>query len=119
MLVQGPTEQYILEQAVKQRLPVPQKIENAPDLFLGLGLYYTAFWELTTCRSLGASGIGPISWLSIQQYATMMGFDEDQTEELHFYVASMDATYVKHVTKPKGTTSNGKDDDGAIRGKNG
>lgn len=96
-----------MELAYRDRRPPPPKIANAPELQLGLDLYYMAFWELTTCRQLGM-GLGPIDWLSTQHYGISMGLDEDQMEELHYYVSAMDDFYMKHNSKTQGSGSGSK-----------
>lgn len=97
-LEQGPTERTIIEQSVRQRLPLPDRIANAPELFPGLDIYYTAFLDLTTCRQLGYGAEGPISWLVIDEYADRSGFEGEQREDLFYHVQEMDRAYVQHMT---------------------
>ena len=75
---------------------VPAAIRDAPELWLGLGLYYSAFWDLSSCRQVGF-GEGPISWLAIDAYATARGLDSDQRDDLHFFMPAMDRAYLKHL----------------------
>lgn len=72
-------------------MPTPKAIENAPELALGLGLYYVAFWRLTTCRSPPE----PIPWLAIDQYATRHELTGEQYEDLLHHVRAMDIAYLK------------------------
>lgn len=58
-----------------------------------------AFTHLTTCRNQGYSTEGPISWFSIDEYGRRQGYDEEQLEELHFYIPKMDSVYLDFKTK--------------------
>lgn len=86
-------------QAVKSGLPIPSRIENAPSIAPGLELYYMGFLELTSSRSMGGFGIGPIPWLAIEQYCRMMELDAEQAEAMHHHVTEMDRAYIKHQQK--------------------
>ncbi len=39
-----------------------------------------AFWKLSTCRSLGMGGAGPIPWDAMHLFAHAHQFDLDQVE---------------------------------------
>jgi hypothetical protein len=41
-------------------------------------------------------GEGPISWLSVDAYATARGFDEEQRDDLQAFIRAMDSAYMKH-----------------------
>lgn len=70
-------------------------MQNAPELFWGLELYYDAFLDLQSCRSLGMAE-GPISWHAIYEYAIRHQFSEGQHDDLQYYISRMDAAYAKH-----------------------
>lgn len=74
---------------------LPPVIRDAPELTLGLALYYGAFWDLNSCRTVGM-GEGPIPWLAIDAYATARGFDAEQRDDLHHHISAMDRAYLKH-----------------------
>lgn len=76
---------------MRGRMPLPKAIQNAPSLFMGLELYYGAFVDLNTCRI--GMGDGPISWMAVHEYAAINKFDEDQTEDLHYYITKMDEAF--------------------------
>lgn len=98
----GQIERRIVEESYRRRSKLPDRIQNAPQLRLGLELYYIAFIDLSTCRTTGF-GAGPIPWSVVQDYADTFDFDEDQTEALHYFVRKMDAAYLDHVNRPKAT----------------
>lgn len=104
-------ERRILVQCLRERLPLPQKIQNAPELKLGLELYFGAFFDLNTCRPIGWS-IAPIPWSSINDYARTFEFDELQTEDLFFYISHMDIAFINFhrskTEKPVTPTTHGK-----------
>lgn len=93
-LEQGPHEKKIIEQAYRQRMPLPPKIANAPELQVGLEFYYSAFLELTSCRFLGF-GEGPISYLAMQNYCEVNDVVGEQRDDLVYHIQQMDAAYLK------------------------
>lgn len=92
---QGADEQRLIKQCLKMRRPLPKKIQNAPELMLGLELYWNAFWDLSTCRASGL-GAGPIPWLAVRDYALTFEFDEEQQEDLFYLVRLMDNEFLIH-----------------------
>jgi hypothetical protein len=87
-LEQGPTEKTIIETCIRERRPLPDAIAKAPQLFMGLELYYVAYLDLSSCRSIGMAE-GPIPWLAIYDYAQRLGMDEEQRDDLLFFVQSL------------------------------
>lgn len=75
------------------RSPLPGRIQNAPQLEIGLELYYGAFWDLTTCRP-GGWTVTPIPWSAIKEYGELNEFDPDQMEDLFVYIRLMDNAYI-------------------------
>jgi hypothetical protein len=107
-LVQGPVEKTIIERCYKERLPLPEAIQNAPQLILGLELYYRAFFELNTCRQVGWVE-GDIPWTAIDQWARSRDLSEEQREDLHHLIRQMDLAFLKHrAKKRKDTEPKGK-----------
>ena len=99
--MEGPAEERIIQQCMKQKKPLPEKIANAPELLLGLDLYYDSFWDLTTCRQVGF-GVGSIPWASIRDYAVTFEFDEEQVDDLFYFIRMMDNAYMEfHRPKEK------------------
>jgi hypothetical protein len=103
----------IIEQCARDKTPLPARIANAPELLLGLDLYYLAFFDLTSCRSLGYGIEGPITWLTVDEYADRIGLEGDQREDLHFHISRMDKTYLdfrakKHKSDTKSPAKGGK-----------
>ena len=96
---QGPTEKFIIEQCYRQNLPLPDRIQNAPELFLGLELYYLAFMNLTSCRSQGYGTEGPVGWLQINEYCVVCGIIGEQREDLIYHVQQLDSAYLEFKTK--------------------
>lgn len=75
-------------------MPVPERIANAPELELGLGLYYNGFLDLTSCRQIGMA-LGPISFLAISEYCTAKGLSQDQREDFLWLMPKLDAKYLE------------------------
>lgn len=91
-------ERKMLEQAMRYRTPIPDKIKNAPELHFGLELYWGAFFDLNTCRQVGM-GIAPIPWTSILEYAMVHELDSEATDDLFYFVRTMDHAYIEHHSK--------------------
>lgn len=91
---QGPTEAKILPNVIKLGLPIPKSIANAPSLSLGLEVFYEAYLDLCTTR--GGMGDGPIPWHHAMAYAKAVGMEEEQAEELWYYVTQMDEAWLKY-----------------------
>lgn len=68
-------------------------------MWLGLEMYYQAFMDLTSCRGQGYGTEGPISWLTIAEYADRRGFEGEQREDLFYFVTKLDAVYLDFKTK--------------------
>jgi len=83
---------------------LPKAIAEATQLFMGLELYWDAFQELNTCRGAGM-GLSPIPWTAMMDYARAYEFDEDQIDDLVFFVREMDSAFIewyeKHGSKQK------------------
>lgn len=89
---------------MRERMPLPKRIAEAPTLFMGLELFYAAFFDLHTCRPLGMSE-GRISWLHIEQWADANHLDPEQREDLHFYIKQIDGEYLKWRHSQHGSVS--------------
>lgn len=74
------------------------RIANAPEILLGLQVFYIAFMDLTSCRGSGYSTEGPIGWLAINQYADAKGFEDEQREDLFYFVGKLDLVYLDYKT---------------------
>lgn len=94
-LEQGESEKWVLEQAYRLRMPIPEKFLNAPELTAGLGLFYAAFMDLTSCRALGYGVLGPIDWLTINEYCKANKIKGIQREDTFFFISKMDEVYLK------------------------
>jgi len=94
----GQAEQRILKDCYITRRPIPDRINNAPRLTLGLEFYYAAFNDLSTCRDVGM-GMGPIPWTEVQAYADSYGLSEDESDDLHVLMALMDKAFLKHFAQ--------------------
>ena len=105
---QGPTEKTIIEQCIRERRPLPDAIANAPELKFGLELFYMAFMDLTSCRSIGY-GAGPIPWSAIQTWCAAYDIQGEQREDLFYHVERLDKSYLDwSVKKQKAVTQSTK-----------
>jgi hypothetical protein len=88
---QAPIAQKIIQIAVKERRPIPKKIADAPDIDLGLELYFEAFLELHTCRLYEG---GPIPYAAVIEYADRFGFDDEQVDLALYLVRALDNVFL-------------------------
>lgn len=98
MFEMGPHEQAIAKQAMRAGNPLPDRIANAPELISGLQLYLQAFYDLDSERS-HAAGLTAIPWTSISNYAKAFELDEEQTEDLFFFVRKLDSEHLKRLAE--------------------
>lgn len=83
---------------MRERQPLPQAIRDAPELDVGLDMYYQAFADLSSCRPIGF-GEGRIPWTAVEQYADSLGLQGDQREDLHHHMTEMDMVYLEWSAK--------------------
>jgi len=75
-------------------LPLPDRIQNAPELNLGSELYYTGFLELTSCRQVGMD-LGPIPLLAILEYCMINGIEGEQLDDFVWMIQRLDQKYLE------------------------
>lgn len=75
-------------------MPLPDRIQNAPELNLGSELFYAGFLELTSCRQIGM-GLGPIPLLSILEYCVINEIDGEQREDFIWFIQRLDSKYLE------------------------
>ncbi len=75
-------------------MPLPSRIQNAPELWLGSELFYMAFLDLTSCRQIGTA-LGPIPLLSILEYCVFHGIVGEQQDDLVWFVQRLDQKYLQ------------------------
>lgn len=88
----------IIEQAERMNRPIPEEILNRPQLYPGLELFYEAFNELSSCRSIGM-GIGPIPWTATNVWADHKELQGEQREYLFYHIRAMDNAYLEDHAK--------------------
>ena len=83
---------------MREGLPLPQRLENAPSLLPGLELYYMGFMDLMASRQVGFS-VGPIWWETVQKYCETYRLGEEQTEDMHYHIRNLDTVYLDYQQK--------------------
>ena len=94
----GKAEQRIIRECYARKKALPERIQNAPNLLMGLELYFQAFVELNTSRSTGWSA-GPIPSWCISEYADRLELSEEETEDLHYHIRMMDQEFLKYTAR--------------------
>lgn len=74
--------------------PLPARIRDAPDLWLGNQLYYQGFLDLTSTRRVNMS-VGPLSILSVMEYAMAYGIEGEQLEDFIWMLSRLDSKYLE------------------------
>lgn len=95
MLEQEPVEQQIIIRCLRENREFPEKIRDAPSLFIGLELFFRAWTELGSCRSSGWEE-GAIPWTAINDYALRYGIEDELYDDLLYYVRMLDIAYLTH-----------------------
>jgi hypothetical protein len=98
LLEMGPMEQKIALQSMRMGQPLPDRIQNAPELDYGLSLYLDAFFDLDSERS-HAQGVVMIPFSRIVGYADAYGFDQEQKEDLIYFIRGMDTEHCIRVAE--------------------
>lgn len=83
---------------LRERKPLPKAIQDAPSLLQGLELFYLAFMDLGTSRSIGF-GEGPIPWTAIYMYCQAHEIEGEQQEDMFYHIQQMDSTYLEFKAK--------------------
>lgn len=98
-------------QAIKNNQPLPEFLQNKPELEQGLYFYMQAFFALETERNVGFS-VTPIPVMKIIQYGEYLGYSNDEKlDDFVYIIRSLDNVamnyYNKKVTseKPKKATT--------------
>lgn len=90
----GVDEAKIIRQANKAGRPVPDAILNKPHVKMGLGLYWRAFEELSSCRQVGMQE-GPIPWTAIAWWCQLNEVIGHQRRMVFRHVRQMDIAYLQ------------------------
>lgn len=93
---------------MRERLPLPKRIQEAPELLPGMEFYFAAFSDLDTTRPIGME-LGPISWSAIQQYADYYELEPEAREDLHYHIRVLDNQFLMyHRKRSRGGAKGGK-----------
>jgi hypothetical protein len=97
-LEHGEAEAGVIRGSFSAKQPLPKWIQEAPELFLGLDFYFTAFWKLSRDRSAGF-GPGPIPYSSLMNYAKYLNLDEEETEDFCYFLSEMDSEFLAYASE--------------------
>lgn len=82
---QGKTEKRILQDCHRYGMPVPDAIQNAPELEFGADFFLSAYLELSSCRT-----DGPIPWTAIADYCVAHCLDDDMVGDMMHLIRAVD-----------------------------
>lgn len=80
-------------QLAKNR-PLPEFIQNKPQLYPWNECIYDGFLELTTCRQYTGFGVAPIPWTAVKEYCDTYGYD---ILVYNIFIRALDDVYLKAV----------------------
>jgi hypothetical protein len=98
MLTHGETAEAVQKQVEDQQLPHdrwPKFLRDRPSLMPGLDIFYSAFMDLSTCRSVGM-GVGPIPLTSIYAYIDFEDLSDDTADALLEHIRVMDTAFLRY-----------------------
>jgi hypothetical protein len=100
-LEQGPYARDIVLASLRWRQPIPPVIENAPELWFGLGIFRDAFWDLDNERPSNYGRFPRrIPRSAIRGWIEEKGItDPELIERLYFHVRRMDGVFIEHVAE--------------------
>lgn len=98
MLEQGPGEEKILRDCIRYKMPIPDAIQNAPELQMGLELFMQAFIDLDGSRVSGMQE-GRIPWLTIWDYCDRLEILGELREDMLYLVQELDIFYLNRDKK--------------------
>lgn len=90
----GPIEAEAIRQAARYGRPLPDKLNSAPRLGLGLELFLAAFYDMSLWRNT-PMGEQPISLRTILDYAALHEITGEQLHDLVYHVKELDKTALK------------------------
>lgn len=81
---------------------IPERVLNAPELTMGLELFYNGFHTLQSTRGALYASEGPIPWLAMKEYCDEYEIYSDQRLDFYELVSHMDAAYLEFKAKKVG-----------------
>lgn len=91
-------EAIIIQQAIRLKAPLPEKIANFPDLEPGLDYYLEIYLDLCSDKSVGF-GEGPIPWTSLNEYAKRDKIEGEDFDRMVQLIRFVDAEIMKEKSK--------------------
>lgn len=76
-------------------MPLPEFLENVPEVELGNELYLRAFMELSSCRELGFGMEGPIPWNQIRDWCAFHDITGETRDDLFHLVKVLDLAFLR------------------------
>lgn len=95
----GVAEKTILRQAGLPGAPaVPQYIQDAPELEVGLDFLFTAFNKLSSCRPPTFAGVSRIPWTAVSMYCRDYEIVDEDREDFEYVIEQVDLKYIKYLS---------------------
>lgn len=94
----GRHEQAIVKQAMRFGQPIPDRIAEAPELRIGLQVYFQGFFDLDSERER----LSPIPWTAMKAYCQFNEFDDEETDDFIYLIRKMDSANLERLAKKNG-----------------
>lgn len=91
-------DRFSIEAGLTKGRPLPRWFEEAPDPRPEDEFYLRAFYDLSSCRSVGFA-IGPIPWRDIVHYADWVGLETDVAAAFVVVIRAMDSGFLEWQEK--------------------
>ena len=98
LLTKDVPEDFVIQQMKRKGMAIPEILTEEPELWPGLELYLTGFLDISYDRPMGM-GFGPISWFTVEKYADIQEWDDEQKEAFHYHVRGLDQIWLEHHNK--------------------
>lgn len=102
MLIYDADAKPVVESAILRQIKrfggkTPDRVTNRPKLATGLQLFFDAFYDLDTERSL--ADLQPIPWSKIVQYAEYHEFSREATDDLLYFIREADNAFLHKLSE--------------------
>lgn len=91
-------EAIIIQQALRLKAPIPDKIAHYPELEEGLDYYLDIYLDLCSDKSVGF-GEGPIPWSAMDRYARRYNIEDEEFDRLVYIIKYVDSELMQYRQK--------------------
>ncbi|HEX2242744.1 MAG TPA: hypothetical protein VHK27_05740 [Gammaproteobacteria bacterium] len=106
-------QDWLARAAAEQGHSLPSEaLDEAPDLREDLSFYLQAYHELSTVRPVAFSGIAPLPYDKVIEYAERHKLDEEEFEDFCEIINGLDAKFREFLTEESEAKTEANENDG-------